>query len=175
MKKIMVMVALLVSVWCNSVMAMEQVQMHDSYSLYDVIQKYNKYSSSVDDDIAQYMIPDSFHKWDDTLVPYTTTYYSQNYLSGIVVFACLNGQGKIVAFAVSVDKTRDRADCAIITSRLIQMMDSSNKYSDVLHKCYASIVGEENQAIYSKATKRYYVVRGNVLEGGYQCLVYAVA
>ena len=175
MRKVMLLAVLFVSLWCNSALAIEQVQMHDSYSLYDIIQKYNQYGSSVDDDVAQYMIPNSFTKWNDTFLPYTTTYYSQNHLSGIIVFACLNGQGKIVAFAVNVDKTRDKADCAIVASRLIQMMDSSNTYADVVHKCYASIATGERQMIYSNAAKRYYVATGSILESGYQCIIYAVA
>lgn len=175
MKRILSLTVILLCLLFNSALAMTPVQMNDDYSLYDIIQKYNQYGSNVDDDTTAYMIPNSFSKWHDTFLPDTTTYYSQNFLSGITAFVSLNGQGKVVVFAVNVDRTRDKTDCAIVASRFIHIIDGSCEYKDVIHKCYVAMTTGERQMLYSNAAKRYYVISSNTIEDGYQCIVFSVA
>jgi hypothetical protein len=173
MRKAMLLTVLFVALWCNSALAVTPVQMNDRYSLYDIVEKYNSDCAKLDDDFAKYMIPNSFTKMDDTFVPYTTAYAANNVLADVYFVACLNNNGKLVAFAVGVPKTRDRADCAIIASRLIQSIDSSNNYKEVVDRCYNSMVTGKPENLYSPTANRYYHFAGETKDNGYYLFVFA--
>jgi hypothetical protein len=74
---------------------------------------------------------------------------------------------------VGVPKTRDRADCAIIASRLIQSIDRSNNYKEVVDRCYNSMVTGKPKNLYAPIANRYYHFAGETKSDGYYLFVFA--
>jgi hypothetical protein len=173
MRKVMLLAVLFVALWCNSALAYTPVQMNDTYSLHEIIQRYNDYCRRVDSDITEFMIPGVFTKMDETYMPYTLAYSTENSLTGIATIFCINENGKVASFAVNVPKTHSASDCVTVASRIIRAMDDGHAWREVMESCARAIATEEMQIMWTPAAKRYYAFNGRTTQDSYQIIAFA--
>jgi hypothetical protein len=173
MRKIMLLAVLFVSLWCNSALAWTMVQMDDNHSVYEIIQKYNDYCMRTDSNYAEYMLPTSLIKENTTYMEYTTTYSARNYLTDILVFFCINDNGKLSSFSVIIPKTRPESDCAEIASRIIRAINGGHSWEDVFVGCRKAVITGEVQVVWSPADKRCFVFNGGTEGDCYKLLAMA--
>ena len=172
MRKVMLLAVLLISLWCNSALAYTEVQMNDNYSLHELIQRYNDYCKRTDSDFAEYMLLGTLNRESETYTPYTTAYSIKNSLTNILAIFCLNGNGKVVSFAVVVPKTRSSSDCVEIASRIVRAMDDGHGWEKVYVGCSMALSTGEVQRVWNPVVKRYYVFAGDSSDC-YRLLAYA--
>ena len=177
MKRILVMVALLVVLLSGNAMALQRVQLHDDFTLYDLVQEYNAraenfYSNSFDV-YMQMMFPSSFTQINESLVPYTTTYVSHNILSNATMIGSINGNGRVVCVAVVVPKTHSSLECSQLMAGVINSLDGGLPYNDALATCQFAMRNQDNSMIYSARLNRGYIVVGCNSDNYYKLAVTA--
>ena len=172
MRKVMLLAVLFVSLWCSSALAYSEVQMNDNYTLQELIQRYNDYCKRTDNNLAEFMLLGALVRESESYTPYTTAYSIKNPITNILAIFCLNGNGKVVSFAVVMPKTRSTSDCAEATSRIVRAMDDGHGWEKVYVGCSMALSTGEVQRVWNPVVKRYYVFAGDSSDC-YRLLAYA--
>jgi hypothetical protein len=179
MKRALVLAVCFVCMWFGSALAVTQVQLDDDSTLYDLVERYNDLTKRINsDDFNGYMrerISDSFIRLNDTLIPYTTTYYSNNILTGTSIFASVNGNGLVSGVLIVVPNSQSSNVCAFAASRFIAILDSSLPYRDIQATCVRSLERQDSNMIYSVKHNRGYIVNGCNTDGYYRLAIIAGA
>ena len=161
MKKLLVLFAVVMLLSCNVAMAGGLVQLSDYRSLYDIVQKANEYSVRVDkENRYSHYISTSFQKYNGTIVPYTTTYYSANNENGIYVLGSVNDAGKVSALTVVVDKARGWETAAEVSFRLLDATDEL-LFIVVAHEaCFNAVRNCTSSTLMTAGLGKVFVVTG---------------
>lgn len=100
MRRVLVMVAMIVTMFCGYGQCAELVQLNDDIGMLTIVQRYNE---AIGADNWEYQVSTYFSECNDTIVPYTTTYQSVN-LSHAKFYCSVNGAGLVVCYAVFAPK-----------------------------------------------------------------------
>lgn len=118
MRKVMLLVVLFVSLWCGYGQCRELVQLNDRMGILTIAQRYNE---AIGSNNWEHQISTYFIKSDESFVPYTTTYCSEN-MSHVSFICAVNGAGLVTSYAVFVPKfgtgsyMMERIACAMLYS-----------------------------------------------------------
>ena len=174
-RQIALLVVCVLCMWCGSALAYTPVQFDDTHSLSDILERYNDYRRRVDSDgdTFKYLLPTSFIKYNESYMPYTTAYITQNSLTGIGVVFCINGNGRVASFTAIVPETYSASDAVVVASRIVRAMDDGHAWENVMTCCAKALQSDEMQVMWHPVTKRYYVFFGRKSEGTYQIMAFA--
>lgn len=100
MRRVLVMVAMIVTMFCGYGQCAELVQLNDDIGMLTIAQRYNE---AIGTDNWEHQVSTYFSKSDRVFFPYTTTYYSRN-MSHVDFFCSVNGAGLVACYAVFVPK-----------------------------------------------------------------------
>ena len=149
---------------------MVPVQMHDEFSLQEVLERYNQYiRNNVNDDIAyKYFVSESpLMMGRDVVLPNTITFHTAG-IQDVSIYAHINNDGKVVAISIYSPISIDKMLHAKYAYRFLAAIDTRNQNEKgILEKCALAVSTGTTQFYYSETAKRCYAITHERTEDGY--------
>jgi hypothetical protein len=169
MRKVMLLAVLFVALFCGYGQCREVVQLNDRIGILTIAQRYNE---AIGSDNWEHQISTYFIKSDDSFVPYTTTYCSEN-MSHVTFICAVNGAGLVTSYAVFVPKfsTGSYMMERIATAMLYSVAPLA--YDDVKDEIKRFSSGETNIIRFVADNRRFAIERSEGNNRDYWCVMMA--
>jgi hypothetical protein len=152
MKKVMVLVALFVSLWCNSALAYD-VQLNDDYSLHEILAKYNQYcrNNMETQDMFNAIVSESPTRVDMNIMDGTTA-YSTSGVQDVIIMAAVNGNGKVSRIVLFSPSSMENIINGLYAVRLMMVIDPRGDRDTIVDKI-ATAVSTKGVTFYESPTQ----------------------
>lgn len=167
MRRVLVMVAMIVTMFFGYGQCAELVQLNDDIGMLTIAQRYNE---AIGTNNWEHQVSTYFIESDEAFVPYTTTYCSEN-MSHVTFLCAVNGAGLVTSCAVFVPKfstgsyMMERIACAMLYSV------APLAYDDVKDEIKQFSNGETNIIRFVANNRRFAIERSEGNSRDYWCVM----
>lgn len=172
MKKVMLLVALFVSLWCNSALAYTDVQLNDDYSLHEILAKYNQYcrNNMENQDMFNAIVRESPSMVDMNVMDGTTAYATSG-IQDVMIIAGVNGNGKVSRIVLISPSSMENTINGLYAIRLMMVLDPRGDRTTIIDRI-ATAVSTKSVTFYQSPTQnRIYEFAHTITSNGGQMTI----